>query len=74
MAYARKELEVQRYCLGTETEHLESDMEGAEFWIKDLEQRAEHDRVKIAMNQKRTKKEEKRAEKKAMKKAGKGGR
>ncbi|KAK5118169.1 hypothetical protein LTR85_008149 [Meristemomyces frigidus] len=74
MAYARKELEVQRYCLGTETAHMEKDMEGAEFWIKHLEQTAEKDRVKIAMNQKRTKKEDKRAEKKAAKKAAKGGR
>ncbi|KAK4540498.1 hypothetical protein LTR36_009136 [Oleoguttula mirabilis] len=74
MAYARKELEVQRYCLGTETAHMEMDMEGAEFWIKHVEQMAEKDRVKIAMNQKRTRKEDKKAEKKAAKKAVKGGR
>ena len=72
MAYARKELDVQRYCLGTETAHLEE--EGAEFWIKHLEQSVGKDRVRITMNQKRTEKEEKRAEKKAAKKAGKGAR
>ncbi|KAK5136624.1 hypothetical protein LTR08_002638 [Meristemomyces frigidus] len=69
MAYARKELAVQRYCLGTETAHMEMDMEGAEFWIKHLEQVAEKDRVRIAMNRKRAKKEDKRVEKKAVKKA-----
>ena len=74
MAYARKEINVQRYCLGTETAHLEQNMEGAEFWIKHLDPSAEKDRVTIAMNQKRTKKEEKRAAKKAAKKAERGGR
>ena len=74
MAYARKELEVQRYCLGTETAHMEEGMEGAEFWIHHLESVAEKDRVRIAMCQKRTKKEDKKAEKKAAKRAAKSGR
>lgn len=74
MAFARDELEVQRACLGEETAHLEHDCKGAEFWLKELERMAEKDKVKIAMNVKRLKKEEKRAAKKAEKKAGKGGR
>ena len=73
-AYARKELQVQRYCLGSETAHLVEDMEGAELWIRHLEHDVEQDRVKIAMNQKRMKKEDKRVQKKAAKKSAKSGR
>ncbi|KAK3937293.1 hypothetical protein QBC46DRAFT_267878 [Diplogelasinospora grovesii] len=32
--YARKELDIERYCIGTETAHLPKDMEGAEYWIR----------------------------------------
>jgi hypothetical protein len=31
--YAKMELEVERYCVGAETAHLEKDMNGAEFWL-----------------------------------------
>jgi hypothetical protein len=31
--YANKELEVEKYCIGTKTAHLEKDMKGAEFWL-----------------------------------------
>lgn len=31
--YAKMELEVERYCVGAETAHLEKDMKGAEFWL-----------------------------------------
>jgi hypothetical protein len=36
--FARKELEAERYCIGTDTEHLRKDMRGAEYWLAHLEQ------------------------------------
>ena len=32
--YAKKERDVERYCIGTETAHLAKDMKGAEFWLE----------------------------------------
>ncbi|KAK3936719.1 hypothetical protein QBC46DRAFT_24732 [Diplogelasinospora grovesii] len=37
MYYARKELDIERCCIGTETAHLQKDMEGAEYWLAHLE-------------------------------------
>ena len=71
--YAKKELEVERYCIGTETAHLKEDMEGAECRIEHLRATVEKDAVKYRASEKRHKKEEKRQEKKAAKKAGKKG-
>jgi hypothetical protein len=31
------ELEIERYCVGAETAHLEKDMKGAEFWLPHVE-------------------------------------
>lgn len=73
MAYARKELEMERICLGDETDHLEPNNEGAKFWIQHLGKMSEQEAVKDWMNQKREAKEQKKADKKAAKKAGKGG-
>ncbi|KAF2165997.1 hypothetical protein M409DRAFT_23724 [Zasmidium cellare ATCC 36951] len=72
MAYARKELEVERVCLGDETDHMEEGMEGAKFWIRHLEKMSEQEAVKDRMNQKREAKEQKKNDKKAAKKAAKG--
>ena len=72
-AYALKELEVERYCMGTETSFV-SDPGNAESWMKHVEWTAERDQVKIRMCEKRNMKEQKKADKKAAKKAGKGGR
>jgi hypothetical protein len=35
--YAKMELEIERYCVGAETAHLEKDMKGAEFWLPHVE-------------------------------------
>lgn len=71
-AYAKKELEVERYCLGTETEYLNDGKKGgnADHWMKEIEWMAEKERVKIRMCEKRCQKEQKKADKKAAKKAG----
>lgn len=34
--YAMRELEIERRLIGTETAHLESNMVGAEYWLKHL--------------------------------------
>lgn len=72
-AYAKKELEVERYCLGMETEYLNDGRKGgnAESWMKQIEWSADKDRVKLRMCEKRCQKEQKKAEKKAEKKAAK---
>ena len=74
MEYAQKELEVEKVCVGDETEHLEKDMEGAKFWIKHLENLSKGQQVKMRMCEKRNKKELKKEEKKRAKKEQKGGR
>ena len=33
LKYANRELEVEKYCIGTKTAHLEKDMKGAKFWL-----------------------------------------
>ena len=71
-ALAVKELEVERICLGPETEFLEGG--NADAWMKEILWKAEKDSVKIRMCEKRGMKERKQAEKKAAKKAGKCGR
>ena len=75
--YAKKELEVERYCLGTETGYMK-DPENAESWLMHIAYAADRDQVKIRMSGKRSKKEQKKvdkkAEEKAAKTAGKGGR
>ncbi|CAK3875243.1 TPR domain [Lecanosticta acicola] len=73
LAYAQKECEVEKVCIGSETDHLEKNMEGAVYWIKHLETLSEQDKVKARMNEKRFAKEQKKADKKAAKKAGKNG-
>lgn len=35
--YAKKELEVELYCIGPETAYLEKDMKGANFWLQHAE-------------------------------------
>jgi hypothetical protein len=35
--YAKMELEVERYCVGAETAHLEKNTKGAEFWLPHVE-------------------------------------
>ena len=72
-AYAKKELEVERYCLGMETEYLNDGRKGgnADSWLKQIEWIAEKDRVKIRMCEKRCQKEQKKVEKKAAKKSAK---
>lgn len=45
IAYAKKELDVERYCVGTETAHLQEDMDGAEYWLAHLEAEREQKRT-----------------------------
>ena len=73
-AYGMKELDIERCCLGTETEYMnEGSGDGnAEAWIRHVEATAERDQVRIRMCEKRFRKEAQRAEKKAAKKAAKG--
>ncbi|KAM0717353.1 hypothetical protein Q7P37_007205 [Cladosporium fusiforme] len=42
VSYAKKERDIERFCIGSDTAHLEKDMKGAEFWI----QHVLHKRVK----------------------------
>ena len=69
-AYAIKELEVERYCLGMETEYMKEPGNAAS-WMKQVEFTVEKDKVKIRMCEKRGVKEKKKADKKAAKKAAK---
>jgi hypothetical protein len=63
--YAKKELEVERYCIGENTAHLEKDMKGAEFWLPHVV--SEH--LKIQEEQRA---EEKLQKAKLAEKSGKG--
>jgi hypothetical protein len=50
--YANKELEVERYCIGTETAHLEQDMRGADFWLPYvMSEHVKIERVKVQEKQ-----------------------
>ena len=71
-AYALKELEVERSCLGLEADHL---VEGgnAHSWMQHIQATAEKQQDWIKMCEKRIKKEQKRIEKKAVKKGSNGG-
>lgn len=71
MAYARKELEIEKVCLGDDVNHLEEGSKCAKLWIEQLGRLSEQEAVKDRMNQKREAKEQKREDKKAAKKAGK---
>ena len=72
-AYTLMELEVERYCLGTETQYMK-DPDDAESWMKHVDMVAERDQVIVRICEKRDQKEKKKADKKAAKKAAKGGR
>lgn len=37
LGFARKELEIERDIVGTETEHLKEDLVGAEYFLQSLE-------------------------------------
>lgn len=67
MGYARKELEIERICLGDEDAHREEGLVGARFWIKHLENMSEQEQVNNRMNEKREAKDQKKAAKKAAK-------
>lgn len=69
-SFGMKALEVERYCLGTETDYMK-DPENAESWLKHVDAMAEQERVKNSMNEKREMKEQKKADKKAARKAAK---
>ncbi|KAK6436857.1 hypothetical protein LTR95_006950 [Oleoguttula sp. CCFEE 5521] len=36
IGYARKECDVERYCIGTETAHMKEGMKGVEYWLAHL--------------------------------------
>ena len=69
-AYGQKEVEVEKYCLGTETAHMRNPT-NAETWVKEVKTVEEKEQVKIRMCEKRSKKEMKKADKKAAKKGKK---
>lgn len=73
VAYAKKERDVERYCVGTETAHLKKDMKGAKYWLNDM--LAERERVRA--RESKGKAEQERSRKKDVtaggkKKSGKG--
>jgi hypothetical protein len=75
-SHAQKEAQVERLCLGTETEYLNAGQGdgNAATWANEIDRIAEKDRVKIRLCEKRGVKDKKKAQKKAEKKAGKKGR
>lgn len=77
-AYAKKEMEIERICLGESTTDWlntpEQPYASANAWIKHLENLSEQDEVKLRMNEKRHAKDQKKADRKAAKKAAKGAR
>ena len=75
-SHAQNEAQVERVCLGTETEYLNAGQGdgNAATWASEVERIAEKDRVKIRMCEKREFKDKKKAQKKAEKKAAKKGR
>lgn len=40
LIYATRDLEIERRIIGTETAHLQGDMNGADYWLKHVQ---EHD-------------------------------
>lgn len=63
--YAKMELEVERYCIGIDTAHLEKDVKGAEFWLP-------HVMSEDAKLQAKQRAEEALQKKKVAEKTGKG--
>ncbi|KAK4618381.1 SET domain-containing protein 5 [Fulvia fulva] len=70
IGYAKAELDVEKVCVGEETEHLKEGMEGAVFWMRHLENLGKGEMVRMRMCDKRNKKEVQKAERKKAKKGG----
>lgn len=77
-SHAKQEVEIEKICLGSETQHLNDKAISASggnaaAWAKEVERVAEREQVKFRLCEKREAKDRKKADKKAQKKAEKKG-
>jgi hypothetical protein len=47
--------DVERYCIGTETAHLATDLKGAEFWLEHVLVKREEDAAQRKVTEKQVK-------------------